>query len=341
MTGLTTEWRPETGILGPAAETPEWFAQRSFDPSREPPVVLGASEASVIAGLSQYKTPLELYYEKRGLRPGKEANEAMIWGQYLQPAILGRYQELMGCRVSEFPYMIHLKDRPYIVATPDGIGWEDNSEDQPWAIEIKNCSGFRYDKKHGRERNCFGEGQDDVPFDYVMQAQQQMLVTGLESCDLPVLFDGRKLRLYCVLSNKELMDTLVKTLEEFYQRVVNGDPPEPDFTQESTLEMIKDIFPVTSREVQLTAEMAESVEKYQRSQGKIKHYESQKKEAQAELLYAMQDAAVAHIVGSPYKLQRTAVPESMWAQEDIKKAQEKLGSVKRRGYTRFSIREEK
>lgn len=336
---ICTKWRPETGSLGPMEDTHEWRAMRDYNPDREPPVVFGASDASVIAGLSDYNTQLGLYHEKRGLRSPKETSEAMSWGKYLQPGILRRYEDMMSCRVSEFPYMIHWRDKPYIVATPDGVAWEDPDEEDPWLIEIKNCSGFRYDAKHGRERNCFGEAQDEVPLNYVMQCQQQMLVTGLESCDLPVLFDGRKLRLYCVTRNDELIDKLVKMIDEFAERVANGDPPEPDFSNKSTLEMIKEIYPVEPIEIDLTGGMVQYAEKYIRCQNEIKQLESEKKEAQAQLLHAMKEASVANIEGSGYTLRRSAVGDSMWTDKDIEKARRNLGNVKRRGYTRFSIKQ--
>lgn len=321
---------------GPKDDSPEWYNLRHFEENREPACVIGASECAAALGLNKYKTPWQLYMEKRGLVEPKPETEAMEWGQYLEQPILQRYGEKVGCQLF-YPHRMYLsRAMPFIVATPDAIGWDRESNDH-WCVDAKNVSQWRYDAKHGRERNCFGEGEDDLPLEYVMQGQHQMLVTGLNSCDFPVLFGGQTLRMYTVQRNQELIDRLVERLEIFYQQVVDGTPPPPDFENETTLEMIKQIYPVEPVEIQLNSGVIGPVERYLKAQQEIKQAEREKAEAQAQLMFCMKEAAVAKIEGSSYTLRRTEVGPQVWTEKDVEKARKNLGQQKRKGYVRFSV----
>jgi len=44
---------------------------------------IGGSDASVVCGINQYKSPVELWLEKTGQLPHQEAGEAAYWGNRL------------------------------------------------------------------------------------------------------------------------------------------------------------------------------------------------------------------------------------------------------------------
>jgi predicted phage-related endonuclease len=50
---------------------------------------IGGSDIAAILGLSPYKTPLDVYLEKRGLWEDGAAGEAARWGTIMEPILAG------------------------------------------------------------------------------------------------------------------------------------------------------------------------------------------------------------------------------------------------------------
>ena len=48
---------------------------------------IGGSDASVVCGISRYKSPIELWMEKTDQIPAQEAGEAAYWGTLLEPFV--------------------------------------------------------------------------------------------------------------------------------------------------------------------------------------------------------------------------------------------------------------
>ena len=63
---------------------------------------LGGSDAAVACGVSRWKTPYQLYLEKRGEVPPIEQTEPMRWGHLLEPLVRQEYSERTG-RVVRLP----------------------------------------------------------------------------------------------------------------------------------------------------------------------------------------------------------------------------------------------
>lgn len=49
---------------------------------------IGGSDASVVCGISRYKSPVELWMEKTNQLPQQEAGEAPYWGTILEAIII-------------------------------------------------------------------------------------------------------------------------------------------------------------------------------------------------------------------------------------------------------------
>jgi len=324
--------------VGPKTLTPEWFAFRVLDENRNPPVCYGASEAGVICGLSKYKTALQLYMEKRGLVPPFEGSEVTQWGQILEPSIIKEYSRREHVEVDTPNRMFSCIDMPFISASPDGI-----ADDGRICVEAK-CSTWRlYDPEHSRTRDCFGDGIDEVPTDYAMQAQQQMLVMGADRCDIATLFDGNKLRTYRIERNDDAIKSLIGKILAFHNNVMTATPPEPDFNHPDTLNMIKNMWGVDEGyETTLKGDdIIDLFNAYIECKKDIGSLTKKKERVLSELLYHIGDASVATIEGVDRQLVRTLVAPRVWTQKDIDTAVAKLGSVKSKGYVRVTDRKVK
>lgn len=210
-----------TATVGPMPQTPEWTALRYFDPDRERPVIFGASEAAAACGMSPYTTPLELFLLKRRELDPEEENDAMRLGKKLEPIVLDEYQLRTGRVLAvDLPMFLHA-DHAFMAATPDAM-----AESDTVAVDAKTSSFRRYNRSADVADEKFGEeGTDQMPSDYVLQAQQQIAVLGVDSVDFPVLFDGRTLRIYTVQRNDELINIVTSAERELAERIASDDPP--------------------------------------------------------------------------------------------------------------------
>ena len=215
---------------------------RRFDPNRKDrPVVIGASEAAAAMGLSKYQSPLELYLVKRGeYEPevSREQRERMEFGSFLEPLILDRYRKRVRPEGFETGLpMLFSSAHPFCAATPDAVATSDKCA--RWAVDAK-CTNHRMYDPSGEDETAFGEdGSDQVPVDYLIQAQQQCHVLGVDRVDFPVLFDATTMRIYRVWRDDALIESMLAAESELCRRIVAGDPPEPTMSHSTTLELLK------------------------------------------------------------------------------------------------------
>lgn len=173
---------------------------------------IGGSDAAAVLGLSKYKTPLQVYQEKRGELDGTPDNESMLWGRVLEPVIRQQYAERTG-RVVRVPDKILSHPRhAFMLANLDGF------TDDGRVVEIKTA----------RFGNDWGEpGTDQVPVPYLLQVQHYMAVTGLPVADVAVLIGGSDFRIYEIPADNELQEMMIDGEHDFWRRVLEGTPPEP------------------------------------------------------------------------------------------------------------------
>jgi putative phage-type endonuclease len=180
---------------------------------------IGGTDASVVLGVSPYKTAFQLYQEKRGEIPPVAMNDAMRIGVALEPVVRGMYEEKTG-RIVKVPGMMEMDGYPYILANLDGITNDGR------VLEIKTAA----------RSNGWGEqGSDEVPLHYGIQVQHYMMVTGLPVADLAVLIAGSDFRLYTIESDRSIHADILDASADFWNRVETGNPP-PVVTYEDAIE---------------------------------------------------------------------------------------------------------
>lgn len=180
----------------------EWLADRQTG--------IGGSDIAAILGMSKWRTPLDVYLDKRGESAPQDENEAMHWGNVHEAAIRAHYEAVTG-RTVTVPGMIR-GEAASNVANLDGITNDGR------ILEIKTA---RYPDGWGEP------GTDQVPMHYLLQVQWYMFITGLQVADVAVLIGGNEFRLYEVPADSELQATMEEAAADFWQCVVNGTPPAP------------------------------------------------------------------------------------------------------------------
>jgi len=264
-----------------------WLAERRTG--------LGASDAAAVFGVSPYKSPLTLYFEKRGeIEMPESEREGLYWGSILQTPIATRYgHETKRTIELTDPYEIRRHPtHPFIIATLDAIAVP-TAEGQPTPaggpgpVEIKNVGFFR------RE-----DWRDEVPLAFQIQNMHQQFVMGAEWGSLGALVGGNAFFWSDIPRHNGFIEVLVAKLKEFWERVQAGKPPDADGT-ESTRELLKQLYPKDTGEIRhLQTEWANYDEELQKIKATQKKLQERRDVLENNLKLAMGAATAATIEGS-------------------------------------------
>jgi len=167
---------------------------------------IGASDASVILGLSPYKTKYQLFEEKI-FGKEQEQNGAMMRGHFMEEAARTEFEKQTG--ISVLPKIVVSSERPWQMASLDGISF-----DGKVFVEIK-CPN--------REVHEMAE-KGGIPDHYMAQMQHQMSVLNLPE-GLYFSFDGRKGNLVTVKRQEFYIEEMIEEEAKFYECMKTQVPP--------------------------------------------------------------------------------------------------------------------
>lgn len=176
---------------------------------------LGGTDASAVLGLNPWRTPLQVWSEKRGEAPPVEQTPAMRWGLVLEPVIAEEYTLETGRRLWTPEQVYHHPEHDFLVGTPDRLVIGDRR-----GLEVKTANGFMASE--------WGPaGTDQVPAHYLIQCLHYMAVTGYRVWDLAVLIGGSDFRVYTIHWDEAAGQQLVTRLAAWWARhMVEGvEPP--------------------------------------------------------------------------------------------------------------------
>lgn len=233
---------------------------------------VGGSDIAAILGLSPFKTAYRVYQEKRKEVEDWQGNDATDWGKRLEPAIRQWYSDETGRSVRLPDKIMYNSKYPFMLANLDGF------TDDKRVVEIKTA----------RSGKDWGEpGTSAIPDYYTLQVQHYMVVTGFEVTDVPVSIAGGSPELYEVPADKELQGMIIDAEAEFWQRVVEGRPPEPISYQDAVQRFGKSAAEGT---VLASNEATNAVNELRAVRQKISGLEAAEEEIKGNLICALGDA---------------------------------------------------
>lgn len=164
---------------------------------------IGGSDVAAIIGVSRWKTPLEMWMLKTGLKVDKPIDSiAAELGTELEDYVARRFMKETGKKVRRVnkPY-VH-PEKPYLQAhiDRDVVGEEA-------LLECKTCTAW----------NAKAWDDDEIPGDYIMQVYFYMLLTGYKKAYIAVLI-GNSVFKWMELVWDETADAVIRSI---YERVVN------------------------------------------------------------------------------------------------------------------------
>ncbi len=200
---------PGHGEAIPAPNTPEWLAWRRRG--------LGASDVPAILGLSKYKSPFQLWLEKRGESAPSAETMLTRFGHFIEPFIAHQYAVETGCALSEGETRRH-RELAFLFATPDRIARPRDIAAQSHLVELKSRD-FRTAADWG------DAGTDLIPQDVAVQVHVQMAVWQMARCDVAVLIGRDDFRRYTIERTPEIEDTILSEVAAFWRLVESGQEP--------------------------------------------------------------------------------------------------------------------
>ncbi len=169
------------------------------------------TDIPIILGSNPWKSKLELFEEKLGLRPPQPMNPAMARGQELEPTARALSSELLD--IDFRPVVMESTKYPWLAASLDGLGWCKNQ----YILEIK-CPGM---EKHIEAISGI------IPEHYIDQIQTQLLVSEAEICYYCTYFPDylQALTVIEVYPDLEKQAEIIAKGQEFYINMCTMNPP--------------------------------------------------------------------------------------------------------------------
>lgn len=178
--------------------------------------LIGGSDAAAVAGLSRYKTPLDVWQR---IVEGREQEQTkpMRRGQLLEPVVRQMYVDETGAELLG-PRSLRGQKYPFARASLDDVARLHGEE------RVLECKSANFRMLHQ-----YGEGDDEIPDDYIAQVQWYLALSRLPLADVAVLLAGDELRIYTLRADADLQGALFEEAAKFWRDyVVPKRPPPPD-----------------------------------------------------------------------------------------------------------------
>lgn len=194
---------------------------------------IGGSDLAAIIGVSPWKDAHALYLEKVGeLPPDEQETKAQRRGRILEAAIAELYVEETGAQVEPGGFGC-VAPYQHFRCQIDRFEKVDHMRMVP--LEIKSASEFT--------RGQWGpSGTDDAPVYYCTQVHWQIAATGADFGRLVALLGADDLRVYTIPRDDKVIEFLLGAASEFWQRVLDRRPPDPDVRHPRAGDLLKLLF---------------------------------------------------------------------------------------------------
>jgi putative phage-type endonuclease len=236
---------------------------------------IGGSDMPIILGLSNYKTPYQLYLEKKGiLSTGEEMSPLQYWGNRLEAIVREEFMLRNNVKVEIPDTLIHpIFD--FIRANVDGYipDWDN-------VLEIKCSSQFMAQE--------WGEnGSDIVPLSYLVQVAHYCAVMNASGARIAVLIGGNDYREFIYKRDLELEETVIDAANSFWKAIQDDNAPLP--VNQSDLKIM---FPKNTpdKSIAVINEVSENLHELYAVRNTIKELQDIEEKAKFKIMCYMEDS---------------------------------------------------
>lgn len=205
---------------------------------------IGGSDASAVVGVNKYANPVTLYMEKLSYynRNAKDnVREAAEWGNRLEPVVRETFKEKINAeRAEQGLSPLRIVHRKAIYAHDEHDFIRTNLDGIIYGHEL-GTGIFEAKTAHYMLREDW-EGED-VPNQYFIQVQHNMLVMGAKYAYLAVLIGGNTYKHYFIQRDEEICEMLISMESDFWHNHILKRIPPANNGHAAEKEMIKDMNP--------------------------------------------------------------------------------------------------
>lgn len=180
---------------------------------------IGGSDAAAAVNLSPWTSPYKLWLEKTGQRQADDLsdNEFVHFGNVLEDVVATEFMRRTGKRVMRVNQQLTHPEHSWMTANIDrrivGAG-----EGIYEGLECKTASIWQLKE--------WGEKEDQIPIQYLIQVMHYLAVTGWDAWHVAVLIAGNDFRTFKIVRDEEMIEDLIMREREFWDAVLNKQPPE-------------------------------------------------------------------------------------------------------------------
>jgi len=244
---------------------------------------IGSSDAAAVVGQNPYKTPYQLWLEKRGeiAEPDLSDNEAVQLGNSLEAWVGAEFARRTGRKVRRDNFVRRHPEHPHMLANLDfRIVAEDGGE--PEILECKIAGA------HAVFGEQWGDGPDEVPRHYLIQVMHQMIVDGRKRAFIAALLASTKFRVYEIAYDAEIAEMLIAAEARFWRSVQTGELPEI-----MTIDDALRAYPISNgAEIQASSRIALACHDYRVAKHEQKQLDARIKDLQGKIGAFMGDAEI-------------------------------------------------
>jgi putative phage-type endonuclease len=236
---------------------------------------IGGSDMPIILGLSNYKTPYQLYLEKKGiLSTSDEMSQLQYWGNRLEGIIRDEFSDRNNV-------LIHTPDDTIIHPFYDFMRANIDGYIPDWdaVLEVKCSSQFMSHE--------WGEvGSDHIPMAYLVQVAHYCSVLNAPFAYIAVLIGGHDYRQYKYTRDFELEKTVIEAGHAFWDAIQNETAPPA--TNQMDLRMM---YPrhASGKSIAISDEIYNHILNLNDSKAKIKELQDIEEESRFTIMSYMQE----------------------------------------------------
>jgi putative phage-type endonuclease len=177
---------------------------------------IGGSDMPIILGFSSYKTPYQLYCEKKGIIDTTfEKTPLQYWGEQLEPVIRREFRKRNHVLIKNPKTTFVHPFYDFIRGNLDGFIPKWN------AVFEAKCS-------HAFMAQNWGEsGSDTIPMEYLVQVAFYCSITNSDAAYIAVLIGGNDYREFKYTRDLELEHNIINAAANFWYAVQHDIAPPP------------------------------------------------------------------------------------------------------------------
>jgi putative phage-type endonuclease len=231
---------------------------------------LGGSDAAAACFKSRFKSPYALYREKIGEYEPIVDSEKAHFGKILEDIVAKEFETRTGKKVWKVNQMIFHPEYDFMFAEVDRRVVGENA-----ILECKTTD--KYNLKEWTD--------DEVPEEYIIQAQHYLAVTNCEKAYFAVLIGGNTFKWYEMERDEELIQDIIEMEKAFWHCVQTKTEPVIDGSS-STKAVLDAMYPpeeAQEEQIQLSEQAYELSQQYEEIKDRIKELEDKKNEVENKL----------------------------------------------------------